>query len=363
MFNFLNRIIKTKKRVKIVTSNKIWINDFVGFNPEGTRRVLVQGKTGGGKTYLSFIIANQYPNVIYFDTKGIGKQSAVKTLKEQKILKEWKLTHVNRRGRKKNRLSINVREIGSNAINYIARTTSANDLKKRRALTPLLEKSDDNPTKNFAHLQEILFANKLDFFLEDLKSFVNEKDEGVSLSELLKGKWIINTYGYPMQNDAIGFFVGAILDYKVTNFPEESLLIVADDVQMYATANTSLGRAMSTVATTGRSYGVSMLMIGTNVSKIDPKIKANSEIHCVFRSNYSVDEFKKMFGIDMPYEVDVNKLKDQYFMFYSADDGFDPAIVTRANQYYKVLLEKENLFVDEEGGGSVGGVSTKYLRL
>jgi len=290
----------------------IHLSDNVRINVRNKKKLAnwgIFGKSGMGKTTALMIIANQHKNALIFDSKG----GAIDLIKEYGI-EGWEFYRIGEGMSKAKQLKINVFDLAPTTVNILYSGASALERRRIRRLTSFLNIGTPKPKKkrkkatvselmekkNYDNFMELLEAERLEFLADELSIILHNKDKGMPLEELCRGKKIIDVSTYDYRNRSIGVLVDSLF-YRIRMIPElqsERLLIGTDDIQRIGESHMAFGKAMGVVFSQCRQYNVSGLVAGTNLTKLDPLIKGNISILLIFETDYDKEALWKLYGVD-----------------------------------------------------------------
>jgi len=297
-----------KKRIRIEkswgTGKYVWLSDRIRINIADKEKLInwgILGKSGTGKTTALMLIANQYKNALIFDSKG----GAIKTIKKFE-LDDWEFYKVGDDGKGK-KLTINVYELPPTIINVLYSGASISEKRRISSLSsflrPMARKRDDLmrvlTRKNYNTFQEVLENVKLDYLFHELELILHPKDNGMDLSELCRGKKVVDVSTYDYKNRSVGVLIDALF-YRVkksSKLQRERFLIGVDDIQRIGASDTAIGTAMGKVFSECRQFNISGLVSGTNVTRLDPLVKQNISIKLIFETEYDREALRKMYDI------------------------------------------------------------------
>ena len=286
---------------------KVWLNSEIGIPIDDVfeaTHYMINGTSGGGKSFLLALIASQYPNVDFFDGKGGQKFEFI--TKELKVRDEWEFFDVEGyTNLYNNPLKINVRDLYPDVLNVLQIKKDGYLEQVRPALEEFFGLPADDPEKTFEGFRELLVepVRGKKFYPElfrELKCVLHPKDEGMSIKEFITGKKYIDINGFPVNNRAIGLLASRALQYKKLSKDSEKLLFALDEADTVAPLYTSLNEAFSVVFSQGRSSNISGCVSGTLHTKLGMTIKQNSTVLLFFRSQKKVaDAIWDDFGVNL----------------------------------------------------------------
>lgn len=332
--------IARKKTEKKVAENTVYLSKDtkVYWDKEQTLRVGIFGESGFGKSWTGGVIAGQFKNNLIFDPNGsVGFE---KTLRKQGQFSFWEKFEISSDGEKT--IKVNINELDPNALKTM--TYGKGDLNIRRALSGFASLAKTNPKKNFHEFEKKLKNARLDYLLDELKIVFDEKDNGMPVEEIVKGNKLIDISQYNPQNSAIGALIEIIFSFKLKH-PGTSFLIGIDDAQDSALSNTAVGRAFANIATKGRKYGISVMVIGTNQGKLDRGLKQGLNTFLLFPNTVELDSIEKTTGKKIyPEQFDAIRGKKGVCFFYTKLSPEPERITSIDANYYKTLKVDETMF-------------------
>ncbi|MHA1685178.1 MAG: hypothetical protein ACTSYD_02095 [Candidatus Heimdallarchaeaceae archaeon] len=289
-------------------------------NPTQAANFVLDGASGDGKSYTMGIIANQFKDAIIFDVMG----GAEKTLEEQGVLDEWEYWSLGYKARQKTKLiKINVSSLYSTRILHILRdefkSRSRREYMKKFRKFFSLPATDRN--KNYANFKKLCESGGFDFLLDELDAILSPTDEGMRISDFLRGKKIINVESVEQDNRSLpilfnSFFYhrthgGAEIPTKSPQFKKEieeatknRLLLAVDDAQM---TSSIFKKTIGDVFSLARKFNISALASGTNLGQLEPKVKMNANILFVFSAMYDEDTLRSKLGL---WDIDFYQLAE-----------------------------------------------------
>jgi len=302
----------------------IWLNEKTKIdvsNPTQVANLILDGQSGGGKSYALGVIANQFKDVVLFDVIG----GVEKTLKEQGVFDEWKHYSLGYKAqRKTNLIKINVSSLCSIKILSILKDEwkTQRGARARKYFKEFFMLPPSHPKKNYQEFARLCEATHKEVLLEELDAILSPTDDGLKISEFLNGKKIINTESIEQENRSVPILMNSFFYHRTRgmaetkrkrkkanptheNLPENRLLIGVDDAQMTSSV---FKRTIGNLFSLARKYNISALVAGTNLGELSTQTKANANILLLFNAKFDEDAIRNKLGL---YDVDFYSLSER----------------------------------------------------
>jgi len=348
----LETISKITKKLKKIEKKKntVYLNekDTITFRPKQTMRIGIFGSSGGGKSYSAGIIAGQFKNVIMLDPNG--RPGFIETLEEQDQDQDWEFFVITKE-RNAHSLKINVKEFNINCLNLICSTKSSDSHKIRKFLQSFVSMRREN--KNFEDFKAVCEEKKLDDFLYEMKAIFDENDKGMEISEIIKGKKLIDINELGSQNRAVAILLEAIYSFKRSGkenlkIKRENLLIMIDDAQESCVSYTAVGEAFARLGGMARKHKIHLAVVTAHQGRLATKLKSQFTWLLIFPTQAEIETIRKTYGINIDSDSFENLPNEEgWCIFHYHKNPNKDRIIWIDGEYWKKLFNKVEFTEDE----------------